>query len=156
MSCELQPTYEQTPVELLQEIQNSNKYLFHGSSQNLDKLEPRLPKGDMSDEVFNKTESVYATSSAARAVVSAIMPKDEGSWGTLQDGEGNITLVCSQTVLDQIHPGFVMVLCDRDKAIKDENPVSNQYKYDEAKVPLLTIPVTLEDFKNLGGKIEVI
>ena len=68
MSCELQPTYEQTPVELLQEIQNSNKYLFHGSSQNLDKLEPRLPKGDMSDEVFNKTESVYATSSAARAV----------------------------------------------------------------------------------------
>ena len=156
MSFELQHTDEEVPAALLQEFQNSGNYLFHGSPVSIDKLEPRLPKGDLSEKVFNKTESIYATSSAARAVVSAIMPKGKGiEWGTFQDSEGNITLNCTKAVLEQVQPGFVLVLGEKNKAIKDEEGGSTQYKYNEPRVPLLKIPVTFDDFKALGGKVEL-
>lgn len=157
MSTESGEENEINPAELLIEAQNADKYLFHGSSKELAVLEPRQAKGDISNKDFNKTESVYATSSATRAVVSAIMPKGKGvGWGTLQDNEGNVTIRCNQEVFDQIKPGLVYILGHKEKAEKDEDGPSHQFKYNEAQEPLLVVPVNFEDFQRLGGKVEII
>lgn len=157
MHPETEISQEQSPVQLLIEIQNSNKFLFHGSPNELSSINPSKPKGDLSEKEFNKTESVFATSSAARAVLSAIMPKmGKGTieWGTHQDGKGHTFLRCNEQVLTQVRPGFVYVLGEKEHALKDEEFGSTQYKYNHSVIPLIAIPVSLEDFQNLGGKIE--
>jgi len=157
MNTESEPLYEQTAADLLKQIELNGNYLFHGSPAEVVELKPNIPEGDLSDKSFNKTESVFATSSAARAVISAIMPKGKNiKWGTLQDDEGNVTLQCSSFVLNQVKPGYVYVMGDKEKAEKDEDGPSHQYKYNSAQEPKLVIPVTIDDFVTLGGKIEII
>ncbi len=150
-------TSEKSDAELLLDIQNSDKYLFHGSQKELDLIEPRQALGDISTKEFNKSKSVYATSSAARAIVSAIMPKGKAlEWGTLQDSEGNITIRCNKEVYEKIGSGFVHVLGHKEDAKADSDTLSNQFKYDAPQTPHLIIPVSKIDYEQLGGKFEII
>jgi hypothetical protein len=111
----------------------------------------------MTDKNFNKTAGLFTTSRASRAVISAVMPKGKNiTWGISQDNKGNITLQCSPFVLSQVTPGYVYVLGDKERAEKDEDGLAHQFKYNTAQTPKLVVPVTIDDFYALGGKIELV
>jgi hypothetical protein len=156
MSIRLENIETSNTPDLLLELQNSGKYLFHGSQNNLTTLEPHKPKGDMSSNEFNKTTGVYATLNAARAIISAVMPKESGIvWGTVQDNEGNIVLHCKKDVIEKAVPGFVYVLDITDDVQIDTKTSFPQFKFSNSREPVLVIPVSYDDYISLGGKVEI-
>ena len=155
----LENRFENDTCEILREIEQNGAYLFHGSRERIDVLEPRQAK-DNSNSAFKNSLGVFANTSALRAIASAIMPNrtklTKGDyWGTIEDNQGNVTVKCSNSVREKIGDGFVHVLGNKNQALQEPITGSTQYRYDTQQESKLVVPVTVKDFEKKGGRFEI-
>lgn len=143
-------------VDYLKRLDESGRYLFHGSPYGgLKILEPRKADDASGGEWGNDT-AVYAV----RAIIAAgraIMPKREtlvGTWSISSDRDPLVPGGPKVRITSNIVPmrGSVYAL---DKNGFISNPKSTEWKSKEPVSVLAEIIVTPEDYVSMGGGIVI-
>lgn len=133
-------------------------YLFHGSGSptKIDMFEPR--KASDPNTKWNADVAIYASSEPVWSTIFALY-KGKSYWRTsvTTNEEGRIKSVTAyipEDYQDQLlkEKGFVYVL-PKD-SFERQNERSAQYKSRIAVKPISSVEVNLQDYYNMGGKIE--
>ncbi|KKW28819.1 MAG: hypothetical protein UY72_C0061G0014 [Candidatus Uhrbacteria bacterium GW2011_GWD2_52_7] len=140
----------ESTARYLRRLEESGKYLFHGSEQHILELEPRNPETDATDEAENKLLAVYAYDAAALAVQRAIAHRSgvedwEIIGGTDPKHPETPLLITSQNI--PIGSGYLHVL-SRDHF---RHTVGYQWVSESAVRPLNVIDVDPSVYAELGG-----
>lgn len=147
----------ESTIDYLRRLEKSEQYLFHGSSDRIEELEPRDPITDATDEQENKRTAVYAYSSPELAIQRAILPKRsdiEGDW----DVVGGTNPLQPEQPLLQTTPnlllgsGWVHVLLRKNF----EHTHGYQWVSEMPVRPRAFVGVTPETYRDMGGVHEVI
>ncbi len=151
---------QKTATDKLQEYKDQG-FLFHGSSKDMQVLEPRLARDTWSpDDTFNNDTAVFASNDPASAVAFAVVVKKElplemqkQSWGvTWRQGGGQLSVQIPKEWKELVEKriGYVYVLS------RESFPETNgsQWKSKENIIPVEKVEVQLEDIIGLGGVID--
>jgi hypothetical protein len=148
----------ETTAQYLLRLEQSNKYLFHGSKDPLiDKLKPR-PANDADLDPWKNDTAVYAHGHASVAIQSAIRPsKTEINGecriitGTRREPPYEPLIQMTENV--HLSPGVVYVL---PKEGFERHLAEGQWKSKVEVAPLAIIGVNMQDYQEIGGQIEII
>ena len=125
-------------------------FLFHGSNNaQIEELEPRYTLDKHSEE--NTDTAVFATSNVSWTIIHGVYGGHKG-WSTrVKNGEVAAKIPAKDKDLVENTIGTVYVLA-KDTFEKSGN--GEQYKSYKAVKPIQKVTVTLNDYYDLGGKIE--
>lgn len=125
-------------------------FLFHGSSNSdIQQLEPRYTFDPKSDT--NTDTAVFATDNVTWSTIFGVYGGHKGWSTSVTDGDVVAKIPLKDKDLVEGSAGTVYVL--PRKSFEEPN-TGSQYKSYETVTPLNKVDVTVEDFYNLGGKIE--
>lgn len=138
-------------VEYLRRLEGSGRFLFHGSHDEIEILEPRDPVTDATGDADNKVLAVYAYSSAALSVQRAIVNRAnlDSEWEILGGTDPNnqdVPLLATTPNL-VLTDGFVYVL-PRGSFRKTGG---YQWISESPIAPIKTIKVNPKVYSDLGG-----
>lgn len=148
---------QETNIQYLERMRD-NGYLFHGSGnpERMDILVPRKSKDPGSE--WNSDTAVYASSEPVWSAAFAIY-KDNHPWRTsvVTDGTGKIKQMSaympeSYRARAQRERGWIYVLPPDN--FEKESEESLQHKSKKAIRPIAAVEVTLQDYYDMGGKVE--
>ncbi len=132
-------------------------YIFHGSPNDIKKLEARQAN-DVKGTKDNILKAVYATNIPEIAEFHALLNKRKGKtfyarWETGKNSQGELTIkfMVNRETLDNMSDGYVYVLKEKD--FRRSRKKSSQFSKEEDYTPTYKIPVKKE---NLEHKIEII
>lgn len=125
-------------------------FLFHGSDNNdIKELEPRYTVDINSEE--NTDTAVFATSDITWTTIFGVYGGHKG-WSTrVKDNEVTAKIPFRDKEIVESTSGTVYVL---PKDTFKKSGESTQYKSHEAVTPIEKVSVTVQDYYDLGGKIE--
>ncbi len=146
-------------VEYLKRLENSGEFVFHGSpNRDIAVMEPR-PATDTSGDSFKNDTAVFADARSAYAILRALIPsrdKVSGDW-TLSTGmrKGIPEIQASEDIARMFgtERGMVYVMPKKDF---EESKDLVQWKSKNPEKPFYKVEVGIEDYKSVGGKIEVV
>lgn len=131
-------------------------YLFHGSPEaNITKLEPRPAADTDKAMTFNNDTAVFATNRPEMAAIFAIMNfkvlKVKGTWSV--NALEIVTAKIPKPWYKDLKAitGYLYIL----PSVTFKDKLDYQYKSKVAVEPIEKIPVTLDTFIRLGGKIKL-
>lgn len=143
----------ETTEDYLRRLEESGEYLFHGSSQKIDELEPRDPVADASDNPDNKRVAVYAFSSPALATQFAIIQSKHDvkeDWNIIggTDSENSDRPLLRTTPNLKLGKGYVHVLPRQQFTLTE----GYQWICEKPIRPIEAVEVDPEIYGKLGGE----
>ncbi len=148
---------DEVTIQYLERMRKSG-FLFHGTG-NPDRIEIFEPRKASDPETeWNADTAVYASSEPVWSSIFALY-KGKSSWSTSVTTDENgriksITARIPEKYRDQLleEKGLVYVL-PKD-SFERQNGKSAQYKSKTAVKPISSVEVCLQDYYDMGGKIE--
>lgn len=145
----------ETISQYLSRLEETGRYLFHGSPHDIDIIEPRKAT-DISGDPWRNDTAVYANSNAALSIQRAILPprdQIEGKWTVSSGTDPENSTIPLLVISDNIHlqSGVVYVL---DRQGFERSATGSQWKSKNSVKPLIKISVDSTIYAELGGKIE--
>lgn len=126
-------------------------YVYHGSTQrSLKQLTPYKPR-DVGSDPKNKETAVYATEDICVAIVFSLTSGYHGVWRLTHSDKGVTMTYFPKFFADQLrsNTGSLYILKKSDFSV-----IENwQYKSFIPVVPVAEIEVRIQDYIDLGGKI---
>ena len=143
-------------AKYLRRLEQTHRYLFHGSPKALQTLEPRNPTTDATDNPENKHVAVYAYDSAALGIQRAIVDRSavQGEWDIIggtdpQNPDVPLLMTTPNIVLGE---GYVYVLSK--EAFRHTG--GYQWVCENTVSPLVAVKVDAGTYEALGGTYKMI
>ena len=129
-------------------------YVYHGSSEpDIEVFTPQKSHDAGTDE-WNKTESVYATSNMCFAIIFSLTKSYSGRFQVRSNTRSIFTATFDNSFKETLfkNSGYLYVFNE------DQFPFqkSNQVKTNSEIKPITMIQVDIDDYFDLGGKIEFV
>jgi hypothetical protein len=154
-----------TSIEKLNKY-SAQGYLFHSSpTGDISILEPKQADDASSTTSFNKDLAVFASDNACSTIIFGIMSHRKwenqtkpvewsAGWYSRKDGYSFTVAKIPKSVKSQaeMKKGYVYVL--GNETFKERSDTGRQWKSKVSVKPIDKIEVTLQDFSDMGGKIE--
>lgn len=147
----------ETSVEYLERMRDGG-FLFHGTGSP-DKIELFEPKKASDPETeWNADTAVYASGEPVWSSIFALY-KGKSSWSTSVTTDENGRIKSITAYIPEIYRGQIskekglVYILPKDN-FERQNSRSAQYKSKVSVRPVSSVEVTLQDYHNMGGKIE--
>jgi hypothetical protein len=145
---------EAVGVEKILELQGTEKYVFHGSRLKIDSLEPRV-SNDTGSDPWQKTESVYADSSAKSAFERSLLDRVDGAQFYIDTDSRTAKIRCTREAYLQMMDRKVWVhVCDKKDFESREH--GSECKSNKEVIPDQVIELGISDYEKLGGGFEIV